>query len=162
TIWEFRGADGRTAGATYALAVVVLAMFLVCFVAASAFITMAQRRTRQFGLLAATGATDRHVRLIMLAAGATTGTVAAALGAARRGAGGRVLTVTKSPPGWGPRGGAGDRALPPAWGAMRLFPAEGGAPPPGGRVVPPPRGPPPPGPASPVASPAAPAASAPL
>lgn len=82
TIWEFRGADGRTASATYAFAVVVLAMFLVCFVAASAFITMAQRRTRQFGLLSATGATDRHVRLVMLTAGATTGTVAAVLGAA--------------------------------------------------------------------------------
>jgi len=93
TIWEFRGADGRTAGATYALAVVVLAMFLVCFVAASAFITMAQRRTRQFGLLAATGATDRHVRLIMLAAGATTGTVAAALGAAV----GAALWITMIP-----------------------------------------------------------------
>jgi putative ABC transport system permease protein len=77
-----REGDARTAAATYAFALVVLAMFLVCFVAASAFITMAQRRMRQFGMLAATGATERHVRLVMLAAGALVGTAAAVLGTA--------------------------------------------------------------------------------
>ena len=75
-----REGDARTAAATYAFALVVLVMFLVCLVAASAFITMAQRRMRQFGLLAATGATQRHVRLIMLASGALAGTAAAVLG----------------------------------------------------------------------------------
>jgi putative ABC transport system permease protein len=73
--------DPRDAAATYAFALVVLAMFLVCLVAASAFITLAQRRMRQFGLLAATGATQRHVRLVMLAAGALAGSAAAVLGA---------------------------------------------------------------------------------
>jgi putative ABC transport system permease protein len=72
--------DARTAAATYAFALVVLAMFLVCFVAASAFITMTQRRMRQFGMLAATGATERHVRLVMLAAGALAGIAAAVFG----------------------------------------------------------------------------------
>ena len=75
-----RQGDARTAAATYAFALVVLAMFLVCLVAASAFITMAQRRMRQFGLLAATGATQRHVRLVMLTAGALAGIVAAVFG----------------------------------------------------------------------------------
>ena len=75
-----REGDARTAAATYAFALVVLAMFLVCLVAASAFITMAQRRMRQFGMLAATGATERHVRLVMLAAGALAGIAAAVFG----------------------------------------------------------------------------------
>ncbi len=75
-----REGDARTAAATYAFALVVLAMFLVCLVGASAFITMAQRRMRQFGMLAATGATERHVRLVMLAAGALAGTAAAVCG----------------------------------------------------------------------------------
>ena len=77
---ETREADGRTAFATYAFALAVLAMFLVCFVAVAAFITMAQRRMRQFGLLAAAGATERHVRLVMVTAGGMTGTAAAVLG----------------------------------------------------------------------------------
>ena len=75
-----REGDARTTAATYAFALVVLAMFLVCLVAASAFITMAQRRMRQFGMLAATGATERHVRLVMLAAGALAGIAAAVFG----------------------------------------------------------------------------------
>ena len=75
-----REGDARTAAATYAFALVVLAMFLVCLVAASAFITMAQRRMRQFGMLAATGATERHVRLVMLAGGALAGIAAAVFG----------------------------------------------------------------------------------
>ena len=75
-----RERDARTAAATYAFALVVLAMFLVCLVAASAFITMAQRRMRQFGMLAAIGATQRHVRLVMVAAGALAGIAAAVFG----------------------------------------------------------------------------------
>ena len=77
-----REGDARAAAATYAFALVVLSMFLVCLVAASAFITMAQRRMRQFGLLAATGATERHVRLVMVAAGTLAGAGAAVLGIA--------------------------------------------------------------------------------
>jgi putative ABC transport system permease protein len=43
---------------------------------------MAHRRQRQIGLLAATGATDRHLRLVMVANGVTVGVVAAVVGAA--------------------------------------------------------------------------------
>jgi putative ABC transport system permease protein len=77
---EERGRDERTTVAAMMLGFVAMAMLLVCFVAVAAFHTIAQRRRRQFGLLAVTGATERHVRLVLLAAGATVGLVAAALG----------------------------------------------------------------------------------
>ena len=41
---------------------------------------MAQRRLRQLGMLAAIGATRRHLRLVLLANGAVIGTTAAGLG----------------------------------------------------------------------------------
>jgi putative ABC transport system permease protein len=74
--------DERTMQAVATLGLVALALLLICFVAVAGFVAMAQRRTRQFGLLAAIGATPRHVRLALLAAGAGTGAVAAATGAA--------------------------------------------------------------------------------
>jgi len=72
--------SGAAAAGPFGLA--ALALFLVCFVAAAGFVAMAQRRTRHFGLLAALGATERHVRLVLLAAGALIGVLAAAIGAA--------------------------------------------------------------------------------
>jgi putative ABC transport system permease protein len=77
---EERGDDPRTIIAATMLGFVAVALLLVCFVAVAAFHTIAQRRRRQFGLLAASGATERHVRLVLLAAGATVGLVAAVLG----------------------------------------------------------------------------------
>ena len=44
-----------------------------CLVAAAGFVVVAQRRQRQLGLLAAIGATDRHLRLVMLANGVVVG-----------------------------------------------------------------------------------------
>jgi putative ABC transport system permease protein len=77
---EERGRDERTTVAAVMLGFVAMAMLLVCFVAVAAFHTIAQRRRRQFGLLAATGATERHVRLVLLAAGASVGLVASFVG----------------------------------------------------------------------------------
>jgi putative ABC transport system permease protein len=57
-------------------------MFLVALVAAASFTVIAQRRLPQFGMLSAIGATERHVRLTMLASGAIAGVLSAVTGAA--------------------------------------------------------------------------------
>ena len=62
--------------------VATVVLLLVALVAAAGFVVMAQRRQRQIGLLAATGATDRHVRLVMVANGAAVGLAAAVVGTA--------------------------------------------------------------------------------
>ena len=62
------------------LVVDTLAMALVCLVASAGFVVVAHRRQRQLGLLAAIGATDRHLRLVMLANGVIVGVVAAVVG----------------------------------------------------------------------------------
>ncbi len=66
--------------AAVVLAATTLALALVGLLAAAAFVVVAQRRQRQLGMLVAMGATARHVRLVMLATGAITGVLAAALG----------------------------------------------------------------------------------
>ncbi len=63
------------------LVVSTVALFFVALVAAASFVVMAQRRLRQLGMLAAVGATEKHLRLVMVASGAVTGAVAAVLGA---------------------------------------------------------------------------------
>ena len=63
------------------LVVSTVALFLVSLVAAASFVVVAQRRLRQLGMLAAIGATERHLRLVMVASGAVIGAVAATLGA---------------------------------------------------------------------------------
>jgi putative ABC transport system permease protein len=74
---------GSTDGPVAALVLVAatLAMALVCLVAAAGFVVVAQRRQRQLGLLAATGATSQHLRLVMIANGLLVGAVAALVGA---------------------------------------------------------------------------------
>jgi putative ABC transport system permease protein len=74
------GTDGKAEIAVVVLAATTLALALVGLLAAAAFVVIAQRRQRQLGMLIALGATARHVRLVMLATGAITGAVAAALG----------------------------------------------------------------------------------
>ena len=59
---------------------VVLA--LVSLVAAAGFVVIAQRRIRQLGMLAAIGATEKHLRLVMVANGAVIGAIAAIIGTA--------------------------------------------------------------------------------
>lgn len=53
---------------------------LVSLVAAAGFVVIAQRRLRQLGMLAATGATERHLRLVTVANGAVIGVIAAVAG----------------------------------------------------------------------------------
>ena len=63
------------------LTVAAVALFLVSLVAAASFVVIAQRRLRQLGMLAAVGATEKQIRLVMVANGAVAGAVAAVLGA---------------------------------------------------------------------------------
>ena len=55
------------------LVVTTLALFLVALIAAASFTVIAQRRLPQLGMMSAVGATEKHLRLTMLASGAATG-----------------------------------------------------------------------------------------
>ena len=68
--------------ATIVLVVAVLGLVFIGLVSVAGFTVMAQRRQRALGMLAALGATERNVRLVMVANGAVIGVVAAVLGAA--------------------------------------------------------------------------------
>ncbi len=70
----------KNAVAASVLVATTLAMALVCLIAAAGFIVVAHRRQRQLGLLAAIGATERHLRLVMLANGFIVGVTAAVVG----------------------------------------------------------------------------------
>jgi putative ABC transport system permease protein len=62
------------------LAVVTVLLLLISLVAAAAFAVIAQRRLRQIGMLAAIGATQKQLRLVLLANGAAVGIFAAVAG----------------------------------------------------------------------------------
>jgi putative ABC transport system permease protein len=67
-----------------AVVVLIFAVFGLVFVglvAVAGFSVLAQRRMRGLGMLAALGATDRHVRLALVANGAVVGVIAALVGA---------------------------------------------------------------------------------
>ncbi|MEY2570000.1 MAG: putative transport system permease protein, partial [Acidimicrobiaceae bacterium] len=59
-----------------------LGMALVGLIAAAGFVVVAQRRQHQLGLLAAIGAAERHLRLVVLANGFIAGVTSAIVGAA--------------------------------------------------------------------------------
>jgi putative ABC transport system permease protein len=65
---------------TISLAAVVLGMLLIALVSIGGFTVLAQRRMRSIGMLESTGATDRHVRLVISANGTVVGIVGAILG----------------------------------------------------------------------------------
>src|SRR5579859_3191515 len=65
---------------TISVAGLVVGMLLIALVAVGGFTVLAQRRLRSLGMLASMGATDRHVRLVVLANGAVAGIVGALLG----------------------------------------------------------------------------------
>ncbi|MGC9961995.1 MAG: FtsX-like permease family protein [Acidimicrobiales bacterium] len=65
---------------TISLAALVLGMLLIGLVSIGGFTVLAQRRLRAIGLLESSGATDRHVRLVVSANGAVVGVVGAILG----------------------------------------------------------------------------------
>ena len=55
-------------------------MLLASLVATAGFAVIAQRRLRQLGMLAAIGATEKHLRLVLLANGAIVGAIGALIG----------------------------------------------------------------------------------
>jgi putative ABC transport system permease protein len=61
-------------------------VLLASLVAAAGFAVVAQRRLRQLGMLAAIGATQKHLRLVLLTNGAVVGVIAAILGTIAGGA----------------------------------------------------------------------------
>jgi putative ABC transport system permease protein len=76
-----RGNDVNSAGETLAqFSVATVFLFLASLVAAAGFAVVAQRRLRQLGMLAAVGATQKHLRLVLLTNGALVGAIAAVLG----------------------------------------------------------------------------------
>ena len=77
---EGRSTAGKTAAATVVLALGSIGLLFVGLLAVAGFTVMAQRRLRAMGMLGAIGATDRHVRLVMVANGAVVGVVAAVTG----------------------------------------------------------------------------------
>jgi putative ABC transport system permease protein len=65
---------------TISIAAIVLGMLLIALVGVGGFTVLAQRRLRAIGMLAAQGATERHIRLVVWANGAATGVVGALAG----------------------------------------------------------------------------------
>jgi putative ABC transport system permease protein len=65
---------------TISIAAAVLGMLLIALVGIGGFTVLAQRRLRSIGMLAAQGATERHIRLVVRANGAATGVVGAVAG----------------------------------------------------------------------------------
>ena len=65
---------------TVSISAAVLGMLLIALVGVGGFTVLAQRRLRAIGMLAAQGATQRHIRLVVKANGAATGVVGAVAG----------------------------------------------------------------------------------
>jgi putative ABC transport system permease protein len=65
---------------TIVLALATIGMLLIALVGIGGFTVLAQRRLRSMGLLAAQGATDRNIRLVVLANGVLVGIVGAVAG----------------------------------------------------------------------------------
>ncbi len=80
-VWQARGASTNGAVAAGALGAVAVLMVLVSLVAAAAFAVIAARRQRQLGVLAAIGATQKQLRMVMVAGGALVGSIGAVTGA---------------------------------------------------------------------------------
>src|SRR5262245_1219088 len=84
--WAFmgardRGSDVSPAAESFAIfSVATVFLLLATLVAAAGFAVVAQRRLRQLGMLAAVGATQKHVRLVLAANGVVVGAIAAAVG----------------------------------------------------------------------------------
>jgi putative ABC transport system permease protein len=74
--------SARNSAAVVVLALATLGLLFIGLVAVAGFTVMAQRRLRALGMLGALGATDRHVRLVLVANGAVVGVVGALAGAA--------------------------------------------------------------------------------
>jgi putative ABC transport system permease protein len=77
---ERREASEKTTAAVVTVVIATVALVLVALVAGASFVTLAHRRLRQLGMLAAVGATPRQLRRAMVTNGAAVGAVAAVVG----------------------------------------------------------------------------------
>jgi putative ABC transport system permease protein len=78
---QLRGSDvSSTAETLVMFSVATVFLFLASLVAAAGFAVVAQRRLRQLGMLAAVGATQKHIRLVLLTNGAAVGAIAGIVG----------------------------------------------------------------------------------
>jgi putative ABC transport system permease protein len=73
--------SNRGADALAMFSVATVFVLLATLVAAAGFAVIAQRRLRQLGALAAIGATEKHLRLVLLTGGAVVGAIGALIGA---------------------------------------------------------------------------------
>jgi putative ABC transport system permease protein len=73
--------DNRVVDALAMFAVATVFLLLATLVAAAGFAVIAQRRLRQLGMLAAIGATEKQLRLVLLWNGAVVGVTGALIGA---------------------------------------------------------------------------------
>jgi putative ABC transport system permease protein len=76
------GQSEQATAAAGVLGLTTVVLLLVSLIAAAGFVVVAQRRLRQLGMLAAIGATEQHLRLVLLANGALVGAIAAVIGTA--------------------------------------------------------------------------------
>jgi putative ABC transport system permease protein len=76
---ETRG-NNRVEDALAMFSVATVFLLLATLVAAAGFAVIAQRRLRQLGMLAAIGATEKHLRLVLLWNGAVVGAIGALIG----------------------------------------------------------------------------------
>ena len=77
-----RGTGNRALAEAIVLVLATVGLLFVGLLAVAGFAVMAQRRLRALGMLSSIGATDRQVRLVMLANGAAVGATAAIVGTA--------------------------------------------------------------------------------
>ena len=76
-----RGTTSKAAAEAIVLVLATIGMLFVGLLAVAGFAVVAQRRMRSLGMLSSLGATDRQVRLVMVANGAAVGATAAVGGA---------------------------------------------------------------------------------
>jgi putative ABC transport system permease protein len=72
--------NDRAADTLAMFSVATAFLLLASLIAAAGFAVVAQRRLRQLGMLAAIGATQKHLRLVLMANGAIVGAIAAVCG----------------------------------------------------------------------------------
>ena len=72
--------SNRAADALAMFSVATVFLLLATLVAAAGFAVIAQRRLRQLGMLAAIGATEKHLRLVLLTNGAVVGAIGTLVG----------------------------------------------------------------------------------
>jgi putative ABC transport system permease protein len=79
-VWQAQAAATQGAVAGGMLGAVTVLLVLISLVAAAGFATIAARRQRQLGMLAAIGATRKQLRMVMVVGGAVVGLIAAVAG----------------------------------------------------------------------------------